>query len=108
MSPIRLRGEGVEKRYGRVAALRGIDFDIAAGESVAVLGANGAGKSSLLKILAGLSRPSSGAFEARDARARDCAAHAGVRSRHGYTRPCCAVPLAELSLDATPSGGRHS
>lgn len=85
MSPIRLRGEGVEKRYGRVSALRGIDFDIAAGESVAVLGANGAGKSSLLKILAGLSRPSSGAFEARDASpSGEALDREALRARVGY------------------------
>ncbi len=64
MSSIRLRGNAVEKRYGRIAALRGIDFEIAPGESVSILGANGAGKSSLLRILSGLSRPSGGSFEA--------------------------------------------
>lgn len=64
MTPIRLRGEGVAKRFGRVTALGGIDFEIAAGEAVAILGANGAGKSTLLRILAGLSRPSEGRFEA--------------------------------------------
>ena len=64
MSPVRLRGTAIEKRYGRVAALRGIDFEIAPGEAVALLGANGAGKSSLLKILAGLSKPSQGQFGA--------------------------------------------
>ena len=61
---VRLRGERLAKRYGRVAALRGIDFEIAPGEAVSVLGANGAGKSTLLRILAGLSRPSEGLFEA--------------------------------------------
>ncbi len=85
MSPVRLRGEGVEKRYGRVAALRGIDFELAAGESVAILGANGAGKSSLLRILAGLSRPSTGRFEAYD---EDAAARVlgrdALRARVGY------------------------
>ena len=64
MGPVRLRGTSIEKRYGRVAALRGIDFEIAPGEAVALLGANGAGKSSLLKILAGLSKPSHGQFGA--------------------------------------------
>lgn len=65
MSPVLLHGAGVEKRFGRVGALRGVDFDIDAGESVSILGANGAGKSTLLRILAGLSRPSAGRFEAR-------------------------------------------
>ena len=64
MSAVQLRGEALEKRYGRVAALRGVDFQVSPGEAIAILGANGAGKSSLLKILAGLSRPSSGRFEA--------------------------------------------
>jgi heme ABC exporter ATP-binding subunit CcmA len=61
---VRLRGNGVAKRFGRVAALRGIDFEIEPGEAVSILGANGAGKSTLLRILAGLSRPSDGTFEA--------------------------------------------
>ncbi len=65
MSSVRLRASGIEKRHGRVAALRGVDFEIEAGESVSILGANGAGKTSLLRILAGLSRPSGGRFEAR-------------------------------------------
>jgi ABC-type multidrug transport system ATPase subunit len=65
LSPVLLHGAGVEKRFGRVTALRGVDFDINAGESVSILGANGAGKSTLLRILAGLSRPSAGIFEAR-------------------------------------------
>ncbi|MCP4907266.1 MAG: ABC transporter ATP-binding protein [bacterium] len=64
MNSIRLVGEAVEKRYGRIAALRGVDFEIAAGECISILGANGAGKSSLLRILSGLSRPSGGRFDA--------------------------------------------
>ena len=85
MSPVRLRGQGVEKRYGRVAALRGVDFDLAPGEAVALLGANGAGKSSLLKILAGLSRPSAGALEARaDGHPDTPLDRAGLRGAVGY------------------------
>jgi heme exporter protein A len=64
MSRVALRGTAVAKRFGKVAALRGIDFEISAGEAIAILGANGAGKSTLLRILAGLSRASGGAFEA--------------------------------------------
>ncbi len=64
MSRLRLSGAGVEKRFGRVTALQGIDFEIAPGESVAILGANGAGKSTWLRILAGLAKPSAGRFVA--------------------------------------------
>jgi putative ABC transport system ATP-binding protein len=44
----------------RVDILRGIDVNVAAGESVALLGPSGSGKSSLMAVLAGLERPSSG------------------------------------------------
>jgi len=43
-----LRARGLVVRYGSVLALRGVDFDVAAGEVVAVMGRNGSGKSSLL------------------------------------------------------------
>ena len=84
MSPVRLRGQGVEKRYGRVAALRGVDFEIAPGEAVALLGANGAGKSSLLKILAGLSRPSGGHFDGLRGDGADTLDRAALRGAVGY------------------------
>ena len=47
-------------RYGSVDALTGVSLDVGAGEVVTVLGANGAGKSSLLNAIAGLVRSSSG------------------------------------------------
>jgi len=58
----------LEVRYGRVQAVRGISMTLAEGEVVAVLGANGAGKSSLLRAVLGLTRPSGGtiAFAGRD------------------------------------------
>jgi ABC-2 type transport system ATP-binding protein len=52
--------DGVSKRYGDVDALRRVDLSIRSGEAVGYLGPNGAGKSTTLKILAGLSRPTSG------------------------------------------------
>lgn len=55
-----LRVEGVEKSYGTVRALRGIDLDVAAGEIVGLVGPNGAGKTSLVSIVAGLRRPDAG------------------------------------------------
>ena len=46
--------------YGRIRAVQGVDLDVAAGEVVALVGANGAGKSSILKAIAGLERPERG------------------------------------------------
>jgi putative ABC transport system ATP-binding protein len=57
---------GVTKAYGtgtaRVEALRGIDLTLHRGEFVAVMGPSGSGKSSLLHLLAGLDRPSTGSI----------------------------------------------
>jgi branched-chain amino acid transport system ATP-binding protein len=50
----------LEVRYGRTHAVRGVSLSVAEGEVVTVLGANGAGKSSLLKALAGAVRPAAG------------------------------------------------
>lgn len=47
-------------RYGDVTALRGVSLQVRAGEVMAVMGRNGAGKSSLLSCLAGLARPQTG------------------------------------------------
>jgi len=48
------------KRFGQVTALDGMDFDLRAGEILAVIGDNGAGKSSLIKCLSGASIPDVG------------------------------------------------
>src|SRR6266571_1304194 len=48
------------KRYGEIEAVRGIDFDVAAGETFGFLGPNGAGKSTTIKILCTLADPTSG------------------------------------------------
>ena len=48
------------KRFGPKTVLRGLDFDVEAGEFVALLGPNGAGKTTFLRILSSLSRPAMG------------------------------------------------
>jgi ABC-2 type transport system ATP-binding protein len=52
--------EGVNKNYGDIRALRGVDFRVRAGEVVALLGPNGAGKTTAVKLLLGLMPPNSG------------------------------------------------
>jgi len=55
-----LRARGLVKRYGSVTAINGADFDLRAGEVLAVIGDNGAGKSSLIKALTGALVPDEG------------------------------------------------
>jgi fructose transport system ATP-binding protein len=60
MSETVLEGRNIVKRYGHVTAVNGADFDLRAGEVLAVIGDNGAGKSSLIKVLSGDVIPDSG------------------------------------------------
>ena len=55
-----MQARGLVKRYGQVTALDGTDFELRAGEILAVIGDNGAGKSSLIKCLSGATVPDSG------------------------------------------------
>jgi len=53
-------GHNIEKQYGDLKVLRGVDISIKAGEIVTILGASGAGKTTLLQILGSLDKPSGG------------------------------------------------
>ena len=55
-----IRVENLEKYYGDIHALKGIDFEIDDGEIVGFLGANGAGKSTLIRTLVGMQTPLDG------------------------------------------------
>jgi ABC-2 type transport system ATP-binding protein len=58
-----VRLTGLDKRFGQVHAVRGVDLLIAPGEVVAFLGPNGAGKSTTIDMLLGLTRPDSGTVQ---------------------------------------------
>ena len=57
---LELKVEGVSAGYGAVRALEGVSINVRQGETVALLGTNGNGKSTLMKCLTGLVRPSAG------------------------------------------------
>jgi ABC-type Mn2+/Zn2+ transport system ATPase subunit len=63
--PVRLAARGIVKRYRRRTVLSGVDLTVRAGEVVAVVGANGSGKSTFLRICAGLASPDAGTVEVR-------------------------------------------
>ncbi|PJN94430.1 ABC transporter ATP-binding protein, partial [Amaricoccus sp. HAR-UPW-R2A-40] len=52
---------GVTKRYGPIIAVRDLDLTLDAGEVVALVGHNGAGKTTQIKMMLGLARPTAGA-----------------------------------------------
>ena len=51
---------GIKKRFGAIVALRGIDLHVGRGEVLGIVGDNGAGKSTMMKILAGAAQPDEG------------------------------------------------
>ncbi|MFI2423657.1 ABC transporter ATP-binding protein [Streptomyces sp. NPDC018955] len=55
-----IRVRGLEKSYGKLEVLRGVDFDVAPGSIFALLGSNGAGKTTTVRILATLLKPDAG------------------------------------------------
>ena len=68
-----LKVSNIETYYGPIAAIRGVSFDVPRGGIVTILGANGAGKSTVLKTVFGLMDPQKGsvAFEGRQIQGMD-------------------------------------
>jgi simple sugar transport system ATP-binding protein len=56
---------GITKSYGAVAALRGVDLSVHAGDVLAICGDNGAGKSTLIKVMSGAETPTSGTMQVK-------------------------------------------
>jgi len=81
MNPV-IRFQNTSKRYGETVALDDVSFDIPEGVVCAVLGANGAGKSTAIRLLLGLDDPDSGSTEVLGMNSRTHALE--IRSRVGY------------------------
>jgi len=66
--PVLLKVEGLESCYGRIKALKGITLEVRKGETVALVGANGAGKTTFLRAVSGVQSISAGSvhFDGED------------------------------------------
>lgn len=62
-APTAVRMTGISKSFGGIRALDSVDFEVRAGEVHALLGGNGAGKSTILKVLNGVHKPDEGQIE---------------------------------------------
>ena len=60
---VAVRMTGISKSFGGVRALDNVDFEVFSGEVHALLGGNGAGKSTILKVLNGIHKPDSGTIQ---------------------------------------------
>ena len=89
--------ENLEKRFGGVVAVRGVDMSVEAGERVGLIGANGAGKTTLFAVIAGNQKPSAGTitFDGKRIEGR----RPDQISRRGIARTFQVVrPFGELSV----------
>ncbi len=68
MSEVLLSGQGVQTFYGKIQALKGIDFEVRKGEIATLIGSNGAGKSTLMMTICGTPQARTGTimFDGRD------------------------------------------
>lgn len=78
-----IRASRIEKNYGQLQILKGLDFEVVQGEAVCILGASGAGKSTFLHILGTLDRPTRGTvtFHGEDLFAKSDAELSAFRSQ---------------------------
>ncbi len=76
-----LKVENIHVYYGSIHAIKGISFEVGEGETVALIGANGAGKSTTLKTISGLLHPKSGSITLNGSDITRSAAHTLVQ--HG-------------------------
>ena len=81
MSEDIIEARAVRKAYGRTEALRGVSVTVAAGETVAITGPSGSGKSSLMLTLAGILRPEAGEVLYEGGRLEDLDERARTRLR---------------------------
>ena len=105
-----LETRGLTKRYGGVAALDGVDFEVRQGEVLGVIGPNGAGKSTLVGCLSGILRPTAGSIHlaGQDITALqpNVRAHLGISRTYQIPQPFHQMTVLENLLVAQTHGRR--
>ena len=90
---VMLSATGIEKSFGPVRALQGVQLELRAGEVTALMGENGAGKSTLLKILTGDLQPDAGTLTLAGAEV----GKAAINSMVGLLRDGTALPPVSIA-----------
>ena len=80
-----LKVSNVESYYGPIMAIRGISLEVPRGRIVTLLGANGAGKTTVLKTISGILDPQKGSIEFLG---KPISAHGGRQDRAPRPQPC--------------------
>jgi branched-chain amino acid transport system ATP-binding protein len=106
-----LEVENLHVHYGAIHALKGVSFSIDFGEIVTLIGANGAGKSTVLRTISGLIRPTDGSMTYQTALTGSSTGTSGAGSTGGAERQVnlCSLPahrLVDLGISQVPEGRR--
>ena len=105
-----LKAAGIGKRFGALAVLQGIDFDVSSDAAIGIVGPNGVGKSTLMAVLSGALAPNAGRIEmdGRDITGLGAAERAGlgVMRTHQIPKPFGGLTVLEnVLVGATHAGG---
>lgn len=93
--------------YGPVTVLRGINLKVAERETLCLVGPNGGGKSTLLKLILGLKQPSSGTIEVLGTQPAKARARIGYMPQHVQLDPLFPVDVASIIRMGRLNGSRH-
>ncbi len=97
-----VRLAGLRKSFGQLAAVAGVDLEIAEGEFFTMLGPSGSGKTTLLRLIAGFERPDAGAVELGGV---DVTRAAALRAQRQHRLPGLrAVPAHERAARTSSTG----